>query len=127
MRDLDSRVYLGSSTANRDRELRAAFDYIGLKKELSTARKIFVKPNFTFPRPVRGVTTSPEMLEDTVTVLSEKGAEVFVGESNGGYGSFTAAEAFGGQGLHEICRQTGSQPLDLSKQNLGEYSGIVGG
>src|SRR5439155_25599551 len=32
-----------------------------------------------------------------------------------------------GQSLFDICRQTGSQPLDLSKQNLEEYSGIVGG
>src|SRR3989475_6278573 len=126
-RDLDARVYLGSSTANREQELRAAFEYIGLTAELSAPRKIFVKPNFTFPRPVSGVTTSRDMLEITLRLLSESGAEVFVGESNGGYGSFTAAEAFAGQGLFDICRQTGSQPLDLSKQNLEEYSGIVGG
>src|SRR2546426_10321958 len=126
-RDLDARVYLGSSTANREQELRAAFEYIGLHKELSATRKIFVKPNFTFPRPVSGVTTSRDMLEDTLRLLLEGGAEVFVGESNGGYGSFTAAEAFAGQGLFDICKQTGCQPLDLSKQQLKEYSGIVGG
>ncbi len=127
MRDLASRVYLGSSAENRDRELRAAFDYIGLQKDLSTARKIFVKPNFTFPRPIQGVTTSLEMLENTLTLLLEKGAEVFVGESNGGYGSFTAAEAFAGQGLHEICRRTGAQAMDLSKEKLKEYSSVIGG
>src|SRR2546426_2882604 len=127
MRDLASRLYLGSSKENRDRELRDAFEYSGLQNELSTARKVFVKPNFTFPRPVRGVTTSREMLEDTVTLLSERGAEVFVGESNGGYGSFTAAEAFAGQGLHEICRRTGAQAVDLSKEDLEEYSGVIGG
>src|SRR2546427_8980712 len=126
-RDLDARVYLGSSTANREQELRAAFEYIGLDKELSTPRKVFVKPNFTFPRPVPGVTTSPDMLEDTLALLIEKGAEVFVGESNGGYGSFTAAEAFTGQGLFEICKRTGAQPLDLSKEELEEYSGVIGG
>src|SRR5436309_13626917 len=127
MRDLASRLYLGSSKENRDRELRDAFEYIGLQNELSTARKVFVKPNFTFPRPVRGVTTSREMLEDTVTLLSERGAEVFVGESNGGYGSFTAAEAFAGQGLHEICRRTGAQAMDLSKEELKDYSSVIGG
>src|SRR5438093_11603818 len=127
MRDLASRLYLGSSKENRDRELRDAFEYIGLQNELSTARKVFVKPNFTFPRPVRGVTTSREMLEDTLTLLSERGAEVFVGESNGGYGSFTAAEAFAGQGLHEICRRTGAQAIDLSKEELEEYSAVIGG
>src|SRR2546428_7172719 len=126
-RDLDARVYLGSSTANRERELRAAFEYIGLNKELSATRKICVKPNFTFPRPVSGVTTSRDMLEDTLRLLLEGGAEVFVGESNGGYGSFTAAEAFAGQGLFDMCKRTGAQPLDLSKEELKEYSGEVGG
>src|SRR3989475_864103 len=126
-RDLDARVYLGSSTANREEDIRAAFEYVGLSKELSVPRKVFVKPNFTFPRPVPGVTTSPDMLEDTLALLIEKGAEVFVGESNGGYGSFTAAEAFAGQGLFDICRRTGAQPLDLSKEELEEYSGVIGG
>src|SRR3989449_1230107 len=125
-RDLDARVYLGSSTANREQELRAAFEYIGLHKELSATRKIFVKPNFTFPRPVSGVTTSRDMLEDTLRLLLEGGAEVFVGESNGGYGSFTAAEAFAGQGLFDICKRTGAQPLDLSKEESEEYFGEVG-
>ena len=122
-----ARVYLGSSTANRDRELRAAFEFIGLQEELSAPRKVFVKPNFTFPRPVSGVTTSRDMLEDTLKILSESGAEVFVGESNGGYGSFTAAEAFAGQDLFEMCRRTGAQPLDLSTEELREYSGVIGG
>ncbi len=67
------------------------------------------------------------MLENILTLLSEGGAEVFVGESNGGYGSFTAAEAFAGQGLHEICRQTGAQAMDLSKEELEEYSSVIGG
>ncbi len=125
--DLAPRLYIGSSTANREQDLRAAFDYIGLQEELSGPRKIFVKPNFTFPRPILGVTTSREMLEDTLTLLSEKGAEVFVGESNGGYGSFTAAEAFAGHGLYTTCKRTGSQAVDLSKEELKEYSGVIGG
>ena len=126
-RNLAANIYLGSSTANRERELQAAFDHIGLDKELSTPRKVFVKPNFTFPRPVPGVTTSREMLEDTLALLVERGAEVFVGESNGGYGSFTAAEAFAGQGLFDMCKRTGAQPLDLSKCDLKEYSSTIGG
>ncbi|HEX9428939.1 MAG TPA: DUF362 domain-containing protein, partial [Candidatus Bathyarchaeia archaeon] len=112
---------------NREKDLRAAFAYIGIEEELSAPRKVFVKPNFTFPRPVSGVTTSRDMLEDTLRLLVERGAEVFVGESNGGYGSFTAAEAFAGQGLFEICKRTGAQPLDLSKEALEEYSGEIGG
>jgi uncharacterized protein (DUF362 family) len=107
--------------------LRTAFEYIGLLEVLGGSTKVFVKPNFTFPRPVPGVTTSHELLEDTLKLLSESGAEVFVGESNGGYGSFTAEEAFAGQGLFDMCKRTGAQPLDLSKAELDEYSGVVGG
>ena len=126
-RTLTTRIYVGSSSANRDRELRAAFDYIGLDTELSAHRKVFVKPNFTFPRPTPGVTTSRDLLVDVLMLLQETGAEVFVGESNGGYGSFTASEAFVGHGLFDICRRTGAQPLDLSKEESEEYWGVVGG
>src|SRR5438552_4386981 len=125
--DLQPRVYLGSATANREHDLRAAFEYVGMQRELSASPKIFVKPNFTFPRPIPGVTTSLDMLEAVLGLLVELGAEVFVGESNGGYGSFTASEAFAGQGLFEICRRTGAQPVDLSKEDLQEYSSVVGG
>lgn len=123
---LTAKIYLGSSTADRQSELRAAFEYIGLNEELAVRRKVFVKPNFTLPRPVPGVTTSREVLGDTLRLLAEAGAEVFVGESNGGYGSFTAAEAFDGHGLHELCRQTGAQPVDLSKEQLIRLEGSVG-
>ena len=124
---MSARVYIGESTAQREKALRAAFDYIGLYEALSSPSKVFVKPNFTFPRPTPGVTTSPEMLEAVLRLLTETGAEVFVGESNGGYGSFLAAQAFTGHGLGEICRRTGAKPLDLSIQELIDYTEVVGG
>jgi uncharacterized protein (DUF362 family) len=124
---MSAKIYIGDSTAQRQRALRAAFDYIGLYEELKGSTKVFVKPNFTFPRPVRGVTTSREILQDALGLLVETGLEVFVGESNGGYGSFLASEAFAGHRLEEICRLTGATSLNLSTQELKEYSGIVGG
>src|SRR3989442_1803683 len=122
-----SRVYVGDSAAGREKSLTAAFEYIGLDRELSQSAKVFVKPNFTYPRPVHGVTTSREILEDTLRILSESGAEVFVGESNGGYGSFLASEAFVGHGLDKICKQTRTQPLDLSIQETKQYVDTIGG
>jgi len=83
---LQAKLYVGSSDTNREKDLRSAFEFIGLDKALDSSSKIFVKPNFTFPRPTPGVTTSREVLEDTLRLLSESGVEVFVGESNGGYG-----------------------------------------
>ena len=122
-----ARVYLGESTASRRKSLQEALEYIGLIKELTSAHKVFVKPNLTFPRPVPGVTTSRELLREALSLFSDHGAEVFVGESNGGYGSFLATEAFAGHGMHEICRTTGAELLDLSREEQREYTQRIGG
>jgi|SRR5437867_4089475 len=122
-----ARLYIGDTKPSLREELNKAFSYIGLIKELSSPKKVFIKPNFTFPRPKPGVTTTAEMLITVAGLLSDYGAEVFIGESNGGYGSFTAEEAFTGHALLEICRRTRSQPLDLSTLETREYSGHIGG
>src|SRR3989454_1936729 len=125
---VDAKVFIGDSDAGRATGLQAAFEFVGLYREISSsAAKIFVKPNFTFPKPPRGVTTSRELLVDALQLLRETGAEVFVGESNGGYGSFLASEAFAGHGLHEICKQTGTTPLDLSQTETEEQRASIGG
>src|SRR2546428_9013443 len=123
---VNAKVFIGNSDAQRARALRAAFDYIGLYGEIGNSTKIFVKPNFTYPKPIPGVTTSRELLFDALRLLGETGAEVFVGESNGGYGSFLASEAFAGHGLQEICRQTRTIPLDLSHLETEEQRASVG-
>src|SRR2546425_11110719 len=124
---VNAKVFIGNSDADRARILRAAFDYVGLYGEIGSSTKIFVKPNFTYPKPIRGVTTSRELLSDALRLLGETGAEVFVGESNGGYGSFLASEAFAGHGLQEICRQTRTIPLDLSQLETENRTATIGG
>src|SRR2546425_13311191 len=112
---VNAKVFIGNSDAERARTLRAAFDYVGLYGKIGNSTKIFVKPNFTFPKPLPGVTTSRELLFDALRLLGETGAEVFVGESNGGYGSFLASEAFAGHGLEAMCTLTKTTPVGLSK------------
>ena len=123
----NAKVFIGNSDAERAGTLRAAFDYVGLYGEIGNSTKIFVKPNFTYPKPIPGVTTSRELLFDALRLLGETGAEVFVGESNGGYGSFLASEAFAGHGLQEICRQTRTIPLDLSQLETENRTATIGG
>src|SRR5207245_635724 len=108
-------------------ELKRAFDHIGLTESLSRVSKVFVKPNFTFPRYTPGVTTSPQFLKDLLGTIAEHTAEVFVGESNGGYGSFLASEAFAGHGLHEICRETKTTAVNLSDMESKIYSRKIAG
>lgn len=121
------RFYIGESNADRPRAISRAFDRVGISEALSKASKVFVKPNFTFPRHIRGVTTSPDFLRDILQVLSESGAEVFVGESNGGYGSFLAKEAFEGHRLFDICRDTKTNPVNLSEIESRVYEREVAG
>ena len=102
-------------------------DYITLSNTVRNLQKIFVKPNFTFPRYIPGVTTSPSFLRDVLFALCEYGSEVFVGESNGGYGSFLAVEAFKGHGLEEICKQTGATLVNLSSLNSAIYTKQIAG
>src|SRR2546426_2220767 len=111
---VNAKVFIGNSDAQRARILRAAFDYVGLYGEVGSSTKIFVKPNFTYPKPIPGVTTSRELLSDALRLLAEPGPEASAGESTGGYASFLASEAFAGHALQAMCSQTGPPPLDLS-------------
>src|SRR5438309_5464016 len=105
-RESSMKVYVGDSRNGYAEPLRATMEYVGIQKALVHGSKVFVKPNFTFPRYIPGVTTTPTLIREILGQLSETGAEVFVGESNGGYGSFTAEQAFVGHGLREMCRET---------------------
>ncbi|MDP2932481.1 MAG: DUF362 domain-containing protein, partial [Chloroflexota bacterium] len=72
-------------------------------------------PNFTFPTYKPGVTTSPEFLRVILTMLKSRAGRVMVGESDGGNHAFTAADAFQGHNMTEICQQTGAELVNLSE------------
>src|SRR2546428_8733717 len=97
-------------------------EFVGLLDQPRGPQKIFVKPNLTYPRHTPGVTTSPEFLRDVLRVLKQAGFEVFVGESNGGYGSFLASEAFNGHKLVEMCNDTRAELANLSELDSKVYS-----
>lgn len=120
-------LYVGDTRNGYALGFRAAMEHIGLAAMIADNSKVFVKPNFTFPRHIPGVTTTPALLQEILRQLSETGAEVFVGESNGGYGSFTAEQAFAGHGLREICRETKTNLVNLSSIESEIYTRTVAG
>ncbi|MCQ8893267.1 MAG: DUF362 domain-containing protein [Methanolinea sp.] len=75
---------------------------------------VFVKPNFTYPFYKEGITTNPAFLRSLLELLKDRASRVIVGESDGGNHSFTADQAFKGHGMHEICRDTGAELINLS-------------
>jgi uncharacterized protein (DUF362 family) len=81
---------------------------------LPRGQRVAVKPNLTFPHHRPGVTTSPEVLRAVVERLVERKNQVFVVESDGGYGAWDCERALRGHGVHEMCAAFGATAVNLS-------------
>jgi uncharacterized protein (DUF362 family) len=90
-------------------------DRAGIRDKVRSGATVFVKPNFTFPRPIPGVTTNHEVLESVLGVLKDRAARVLVGEGDGGYRSFTARDSLRNHGMPEMCKRTGAELVNLSE------------
>ena len=106
--------YTGNSESFKG-QLFDAFKYISIIDDIRKANAIFVKPNFTYPYYKEGVTTSPDVIEALVRILKDFSADVIIGESDGGYYSWTAEDAFSGHSIDKISKKYGVKALNLSK------------
>ena len=61
-----------------------------------------------------GVTTTPGFIEAVVGVLRDRTENITIGESDGGYHSFKAEEAFASHGVYEFRRRFGIRVVNLS-------------
>ncbi len=75
---------------------------------------VFLKPNLTWREPVPGVTTTPAFIEAVVAALTHRTNNIIIGESDGGYHSFKAEEAFESHGLYRLAEAYGVQVVNLS-------------
>lgn len=107
--------------------VRDAFTFIGGEGIIPTGATVFLKPNLTSPRPDPGVTTRPEFIAAVVEVLRERTDRIIIGESDGGYHSFRAEEAFAGHGLYELAKRFGVRPVNLSREPTVKAETIVRG
>lgn len=82
--------------------------------ELPRRSRVAVKPNLTWTSHRPGVTTSPEVLRAVVARLVERSNQVFVVESDGGYGAWDCERAMRGHGVHEICAALGATVVNLT-------------
>jgi len=109
-----TKVYLAPA-ADYAPTLRRALEWTGAVETLRQAGGIFIKPNLTYPRFKAGATTTPEMIAAAVEVLRELHPRVVMGESDGGYGSFTIQEAFENFDLFGLGRRYGVEVVNLSR------------
>ncbi len=98
-----------------ENKLLEAFNWIQLETLLKPDTKIFIKPNFTYPYYKEGVTTSPDAIEALIKVLKDFCSDIIVGESDGGYYSWKAEDAFRGHDIDRIAKKYEVSTLNLSK------------
>ena len=109
------RVFLERADSDVKASLQRGLQYIEWDRYIDNKSTVFIKPNFTFPRHIEGVTTSPELLRSLLQLLKGKAGRVIVGESDGANHAFTAEEALEGHGMYDICREEGAEAVSLSR------------
>jgi uncharacterized protein (DUF362 family) len=109
----DRRVVVASSRSGLAPAIHGAATESGLLGRIRPDTRVALKPNFTYPRHKPGVTTSPEMIRETVRLLRQATSHVAIVESDGGYGSWSAQEAFHGHELHPLCEEFGVELVNL--------------
>jgi len=111
------RVYISKckERAGIEQELCNGLKWIGLVEFITAASRVFIKPNFTYPYYKEGVTTSPIMIEALVKVLKEFTSNIIIGESDGGYYSWKAEDAFKGHNIDKILEKYDIKSMNLSK------------
>lgn len=108
-------------------ELQRSLDFIQWKEVIHKDSKVFIKPNFTYPYYKKGITTTPELLQALLQIIKDRCDRVLIGESDGGNRSFTAADAFSGHNMHQICKDTGAELINLSKMPAENVEGVIQG
>lgn len=109
------RVYVDEIRGELKSTILAGLEFIEWDKYVNNKSRVFVKPNFTFPNYTEGVTTNTHLLRSLLEILKSKTDTVILGESDGGNNSFTAEEAFQGHNMYQICEETGTELVSLSK------------
>jgi len=77
---------------------------------------VFLKPNFTYPFPKHGVTTSRELIEAVVAHLRDLGvARICLGEGEGGYNAFSMDDTFAAFELDALGERYGLEVVNLNR------------
>lgn len=110
-----SKVFAKRITEKLTDDIREALAWLEWEAFVPRDARIFIKPNLTWKVHMPGVTTSPSFIVAVVEVLRERSDNVTIGESDGGYHSFEAEEAFHAHGLYDLRER-----LDVDVVNLSD-------
>lgn len=108
------KIYI-SKINEPEKDIREALDWLELRGDIKPRSNIYIKPNLTYPYYKEGVTTSPRMIEALVLALKNLDSDLTIVESDGGYHSWKAEDAFRGHGLYDLSKRYGIRLLNLCK------------
>ena len=87
-----------------EKQFLMSFNSLPIIDEFNKANAIFIKPNLTYPKFKKGVTTRIEFIESLVAALRQinSSTKIYIGEGEGGYNSFSMTEALQSMGFYEL-------------------------
>jgi uncharacterized protein (DUF362 family) len=109
-------VILKSGKDNLAEAVSSALQESNIIANISRTTRVALKPNLTYPYYKRGVTTSPQVIRETVRVLRRYTDFIAIVESDGGYGAWAAAEAFKGHNLYSLIDEFGVEVVSLGDE-----------
>jgi len=109
------KVFIDNIEGRYKDKIEQAFQWLQLGPLVKNGSRVFIKPNLTYPRFKPGVTTTPGLLEALIMVLKDRGCQVIVGESDGGYNSHAVKDVFHDFGLFDLEKKYGIRVVNLTK------------
>jgi uncharacterized protein (DUF362 family) len=110
------RVAVARVDSSLSAAIRSSLDTSGLLTRMASAERIALKPNLTYPYYKPGVTTSPQVIRETVRLLREYTSHIAIVEADGAYGAWQANEAFAGHGLYQLRDEFGIEIVNLNNE-----------
>lgn len=108
------KVFVNHIGTSLEDNLQVVFEWLEVSRVIQRESRVFLKPNLTWKVPTNGVTTSPAFIEKVVAAIRGWTPYITVGESDGGYHSFKAEEAFASHGLYRLQDAYGTRVVNLS-------------
>lgn len=113
---MEHRVVLLKINNDLTTAVRSSLVQTGLLERVTSSTRVALKPNFTYPYYQIGVTTSPQIIRETVKILREYTPHIAIVETDGGYGAWKAISAFAGHGLYELRDEFGIEIVNLNDE-----------
>jgi uncharacterized protein (DUF362 family) len=104
---MKSVVFVGEiaqDSKNLEEQFLQSFKSFSIVDDFNKSNAIFIKPNLTYPKYKKGVTTRIEFIASLIAALRQinDNTKIYIGDGEGGYNSFSMTEAMQSMGFYEF-------------------------